>query len=137
MADLENPQMLPADRTLLERIGKRIRALREKAGLSQEAIGERAGFGGKYIGEIEKGVRDVPLSTLRAVAESGLGVTVETLLSEGWEPVSPGVYAQDVEQTAAMFAELPVRVRRALLGLVRALDEPAARAADRPRRPSK
>jgi len=123
--------MLPADRKLLERVGKRIRMLREKEGLSQEAVGERAGFGGKYIGEIEKGVRDVPLSTLRAVAESGLAVTVETLLSDRWEPVAAGSYARDVELTAAMFSELPVRVRRALLGLVRALDEPATRAADR------
>jgi transcriptional regulator with XRE-family HTH domain len=71
--------MVPADRALLEQLGARIREIRESKKLTQDEIAERAGFGGKYIGEVEKGLRDVPVSTLRAVAENGLGIRIEAL----------------------------------------------------------
>lgn len=126
--------MLPADRQLFERIGQRIRELRENASLSQEQVGDRAGFGGKYIGEIEKGIRDVPLSTLRAVVENGLGVTLETIFSGRTRYIERAEHARDVELTAAALADMPLRVRRAVNALVKALDEPkhASRAAEKP-----
>jgi transcriptional regulator with XRE-family HTH domain len=120
-------EMLPADRLLLERIGARLREIREGAKLSQETVGERAGFGGKYIGEIEKGIRDVPVSTLRAVVENGLGIQLESLFSGRVRRVDAGdqTHAQDVEITAAMLAELPIRLRRPILALVKAIgDQP-------------
>ena len=129
--------MLPADKALMERLGARLREIREHAKLSQEAVGERAGFSGKYIGEIEKGVRDVPMSTLRALVESGLGVRMEALFVE-----RPGrrvttykpTLARDVEITASLLAILPMKMRRPLLALVEAVSdkEQATRAAERP-----
>lgn len=118
--------MLPADRILLERLGARLREIREAAKLSQEAVGEKAGFGGKYIGEIEKGIRDVPLSTLRAVAENGLGIKIETLLLGGrirHVAADEQTHARDIEITAAILAELPMKIRRPLLALLKAFSE--------------
>ncbi len=128
--------MLPADKALLERLGARLRELREQAKLSQEAVGERAGFGGKYIGEIERGVRDVPLSTLRTVAESGLGVRIDTLFGDRAYrviAVPRSEHARDVEMTASIVSRLPLRVRRPLLALIEAVSAPelATRAAER------
>lgn len=115
--------MLPADRILLERLGGRLRELREAAGLSQEAVGERAGFGGKYIGEIEKGLRDVPISTLRAVIEHGLGLRVDAAFAgKGQRHVaSEMTHPREVELTATLIAAVPIKLRRPLLALVRAI----------------
>jgi len=115
--------MLPADRVLLARLGARLRAIREAAKLSQEEVGERAGFGGKYIGEIEKGIRDLPVSTLRAVAESGLGIRLESLFAGRIRRIAADgqAHAQDVEITAAILAELPMKIRRPVLALLAAL----------------
>lgn len=137
--------MLPADKALMERLGARLREIRERAKLSQEAVGERAGFSGKYIGEIEKGVRDVPLSTLRAVVEAGLGLRIDAFFGERPRRASAekAPLARDVELTATMLATLPMKMRRPLLALVEAVrDDQPVRAAEgpgpkwrRPRRP--
>jgi transcriptional regulator with XRE-family HTH domain len=126
--------MLPADRILLERLGARLREIREAANLSQEAVGEKAGFGGKYIGEIEKGIRDVPLSTLRAVAENGLGIKIETLLAGRIRHVAADeqTHARDIEITAAILAELPMKIRRPLLALLKAFSEAPSQASSEP-----
>jgi len=117
--------MLPADQALLERIGARVRQLREAAGLTQEGLGERAGFGGKYVGEIEKGMRDVPLSTLRAIVESGLGLQLEAVFDKKASRKRRGrvevAVPRDVEITAELIAALPMKVRRPLLALASAL----------------
>jgi transcriptional regulator with XRE-family HTH domain len=114
--------MLPADKLLLERIGARLRELREAAELTQDEVGERAGFTGKYIGEIEKGVRDMPLSTFRAVVQNGVGADFEAVFG-GRVPrrheAVQHMFARDVEVTATLLADLPLRVRRPLLVLVR------------------
>jgi len=130
--------MLPADKALMERLGARLREIRERAKLSQDAVGEKAGFSGKYIGEIEKGVRDVPLSTLRAVVESGLGVRLDSVLVE--RPyrrvdVEREPLARDVEITATLLATLPLRIRRPLLTLVEAVSSSATLRAAEPRVP--
>jgi transcriptional regulator with XRE-family HTH domain len=132
----EDVAVLPADRALMERIGARLRDLRERADLTQDEVGERAGFGGKYVGEIEKGIRDVPLSTLRAVAEAGLGVRLETVFSDAHrrkEPLASVPLPRDVEITASMISSLPMSARRPLLALVEVMvaQRPASRAAER------
>src|ERR1700733_3086122 len=128
--------MLPADKALMERLGARLREIREHAKLSQEAVGERAGFSGKYIEEIEKGVRDVPMSTLRALVESGLGVRMDVLFVErpGRIATYKPALARDIEITASLLAILPMKMRRPLLALVEAVSdkEHATRAAERP-----
>ncbi len=120
--------MLPADKALMERLGARLRQLREAAGLTQEAVAERAGFGGKYLGEIEKGLRDVPLSTLRAIAENGLGVHLDKVVGAKGVPSStrnapPRAQPRDVELTAELIGRLPLRQRRPLLALVKEMIE--------------
>ncbi len=120
--------MLPADKALMERLGARLRQLREAAGLTQEAVAERAGFGGKYLGEIEKGLRDVPLSTLRAIAENGLGVHLDKVFGAKGAPSSPRnapprAQPRDVELTAELIGRLPLRQRRPLLALVKEMIE--------------
>ena len=134
--------MLPADQILMQRLGGRLRELREAAELTQDQVGERAGFGGKYVGEIEKGVRDVPLRTLRAIAEHGLGVRIESVFAGAVRrvPANSAEHTRDVELTAAMVALMPYRLRRPLLALVKAIGDSgsdegwAARAAERPAR---
>lgn len=116
--------MLPADKALFERVGARLKALREKAGLTQEEVAQKAGFGGKYLGEVEKGLRDVPLSTLRAVVEDGLGYQLDAVLGAKHRPLKrkPGAkLPRDVEITAELIAALPVASRRPLLALVKAM----------------
>ena len=131
-------RMLPADRTLLQHIGARLRELREAAALTQDEVGERAGFSGKYIGEIEKGKRDVPMSTLRAVVEGGLGAQLEAVFGgrasrrDRYDPPKVA-FARDVEAIATVIAALPLRIRRPALALAEELQErtaPVSRAAE-------
>ncbi|MBM4360491.1 MAG: helix-turn-helix transcriptional regulator [Deltaproteobacteria bacterium] len=105
---------------LLVQVGKRLRTLREVAGLTQEQVAERAGFTGKDVSEIERGLRDVPLSTLERVATRALETKVESLFgaraSEVWEnPALP----RSVEVLARRLAALPDLKRRAVLRILR------------------
>jgi transcriptional regulator with XRE-family HTH domain len=120
--------MLPTDKALFERLGARLRELREAAKLTQEAVAEKAGFGGKYLGEVEKGIRDVPLSTLRAIVENGLGLQLDAVFdskSKKKRRVSKRAaetkLPRDVEITAELIAALPIAARRPLLALVKAM----------------
>jgi len=118
--------MLPADKVLLQRLGARLRDLREKAKLTQDQVAESAGFGGKYLGEIEKGLRDVPLSTLRAIVENGLGLQIETVFNGKNTRVKRSAATRlprDVEITAEMITALPMKARRPLLALLKALQD--------------
>jgi transcriptional regulator with XRE-family HTH domain len=96
--------------------------LREVAGLTQEQVAERPGFTGKYVSEIERGLRDVPLSTLERVATRALDTKVEALFgaraSEVWE--SPAL-PRSVEVLARRVAALPDLKRRAVLRILREL----------------
>jgi transcriptional regulator with XRE-family HTH domain len=66
---------------LLARTGARLRKLREERGLTQEQVAEGAGFSGKYISEIERGLRDVPLTTLERIAERGIHCSILDVLA--------------------------------------------------------
>ena len=61
----------------LRKLGAMIRNCRSAAQLTQAELGRRAGIVGKYVSEIERGTRDVPFSTLRAIAEDGLALVLE------------------------------------------------------------
>jgi transcriptional regulator with XRE-family HTH domain len=61
----------------LRKLGALIRTCRSAAQLTQAELGKRAGIVGKYVSEIERGTRDVPFSTLRAIAEDGLGLVLD------------------------------------------------------------
>jgi transcriptional regulator with XRE-family HTH domain len=61
----------------LRRLGALIRTCRSAAQLTQAELGKRAGIVGKYVSEIERGTRDIPFSTLRSIAEDGLGLVLD------------------------------------------------------------
>lgn len=61
-------------------LAENIRAFREANALSQEAFADLCGLHRTYIGSVERGERNVTLSTLEVFA-SVLGVSVPQLLS--------------------------------------------------------
>jgi len=60
-------------------LGERVRRLREQRGWSQEGFAHEGGLGRSFAGAIERGEKDVRLSTLTKLARA-LGVTVSQLL---------------------------------------------------------
>ena len=106
--------MTAAKHEFLERVGAQLRAVRTAQGRTQEQVAERAGFSGKYLSEIERGRRDVPLSTLVRLAEVGLGVGVAVVLDG--EPVARDArpLPASVREFAEDVAQLPPSVRRSL-----------------------
>jgi len=63
------------------RLARNLRRLRSQRGLSQEMAAERCGLHRTYIGAIERGERNVTLTTLQEIA-AGLRVDPQSLLSE-------------------------------------------------------
>lgn len=59
-----------------------IRTFRKMKGLSQEGLAEICNLHRTYVGSVERGERNVTLSTLEVIAEA-LGVSVPELLTEG------------------------------------------------------
>ena len=64
---------------LQKKIGNRIRELRAKRGLSQEAFADLCEIHRGHMGQIERGEKDVAISTLAKVS-NGLEMTVSALL---------------------------------------------------------
>lgn len=62
-----------------QKLGERIRQLREERGWSQEGFAHEGSLGRSFTGSIERGEKDVRLSTLLRVAKT-LGVTLSQLL---------------------------------------------------------
>jgi transcriptional regulator with XRE-family HTH domain len=61
-----------------ERFGNRVRALRRARGLSQEDLAELCNLDRTYISGIERGVRNVALRNIEALANA-LGITLADL----------------------------------------------------------
>ena len=62
-------------------LARNIRAYRLKMNRSQEALAEICGLHRTYVGSVERGERNVTLSTQEAFSEA-LGVTVVELLTD-------------------------------------------------------
>jgi transcriptional regulator with XRE-family HTH domain len=62
-----------------KKIGKQIRDLRSKRGWSQEEFADICSIHRGHMGQIERGEKDVSISTLIKVGK-GLGMTVSALL---------------------------------------------------------
>jgi transcriptional regulator with XRE-family HTH domain len=95
-----------------------------EAGLTQRALGERAGIVGKYVSEIERGTRDVPLSTLLAIVERGLQLQLEVVFR------APGATGRelDVVRTALedlmqSIVDLPTQQQQRVIALLRGIVE--------------
>lgn len=52
-----------------QKLGERVRALRQKRGLSQEQFAHDCGLGRSFAGSIERGERDVRITTLCKLAD--------------------------------------------------------------------
>lgn len=65
----------------LRLFGLRVRQLRDRCRLSQEKLGERANMDPTYISGIERGLRNISLLNLIALAQA-LGVGVGDLVDQ-------------------------------------------------------
>lgn len=106
---------------LLRTLGDLIRAHRQRAGLTQRALGDRAGIVGKYVSEIERGTRDVPISTLLVIVERGLQLHLDISFRAHTRGVAQvPMYMLDI---AHVVAELAPDRRAKVLGLIRGVVE--------------
>lgn len=64
----------------LETVGERIRDLRKQHGWSQEELADAAGLDRSYVGGIERGERNITLSTLAELCFA-LDCKAETILT--------------------------------------------------------
>lgn len=66
---------------ILKQVGLRIRQLRERKGISQEALAAASGLHRTYVGLIERGERNLSLTTVEAIAKA-LDVPPSELLQQ-------------------------------------------------------
>ena len=66
---------------LNEALGKRLRLARTAAGLSQQLAADRSGLGMQSLSRYERGLREPPLASLRALAEL-YGMPLSSLLAD-------------------------------------------------------
>ena len=66
---------------LLNILSRNIRRIRQQQNLSQEELAERCGYHRTYIGSVERGERNVSLSTLEVLGNT-LKVTIQQLIEE-------------------------------------------------------
>lgn len=68
-------------RRMVRVLADNIRRLRKKRGLSQEELADMCNLHRTYVGSVERGERNVTLSTMEVIA-SALNITVPALLAE-------------------------------------------------------
>lgn len=116
--------------TLLRIVGQQLRARRVAAELTQDQLGKKAGIVGKYVSEIERGTRDMPISTLHALVEQGLSLRLDIDFNAKngsrpemrLPPLPPAV-----EEVARLVAALPTDTRTSVLAIIRNLTELVSR----------
>lgn len=109
---------------LLRGVGQQVRGAREAADLTQENLGKRSSISGKYVSEIERGTRDLPLSTLQSIVEGGLGMKldIEFRPKNGSKPrIQLPPLPSNVEEIARAIASLKGDQRQQVLSLVRGI----------------
>ena len=72
---------MAAEVSVTEKFGNRIRTLRKERGLSQEDLAELSGLDRTYISGIERGLRNVALRNIAALAQA-LGVSLADLFED-------------------------------------------------------
>jgi transcriptional regulator with XRE-family HTH domain len=110
------------DRSVLDRLGAGLRRLREARALTQEEVAGRAGFSAKYVSECERGLRDVPLTTLCAIVEAGLGASLADVLrgTAAAAAATRAAFPRAVTALCRDVSALPPPERRAVVGVARA-----------------
>ncbi len=105
---------------LLRDVGDQIRARRTGLKLTQRELGERAGIVDKYVSEIERGTRDVPVSTLFAIVEHGLELQLDVVFRtrEEGQPSPTGL-----EEVWARLELLPGEAQTKIADIVRTILE--------------
>lgn len=78
----------------------------------------KAGITGKYVSELERGTRDLPFSTLHALVERGLGLTLEVRAIDGARRTAVELPPK-VAELARAIAELRDEQRASVLAIVR------------------
>ena len=73
-------QLRKPSKQLTQILALSVRKLRHAKGISQERLAEIAGLHRTYVGSVERGERNVTLSSLEVLAEA-LGVSVPDLLT--------------------------------------------------------
>lgn len=74
--------------TLLQGLGRAVRARRLALGMSQEELGNRANIDRTYVSGVERGVRNPSFTVLVNLA-GGLGIPLSVLLQEVGEEEAP------------------------------------------------
>ncbi len=77
---MSDRQLRRPGRHLLALLAANVRGLRKSRGFSQEKLGEVCGLHRTYVGSVERGERNITLSSLEVLAQA-LGVTVPDLLA--------------------------------------------------------
>lgn len=93
--------------------GREVRRRRQAQGMTLDALGEAAGLTPNYIGSIEMGLRDPSIGSM-AKLSAGLGAPLGELL--GLPELDPAAL-----EAARYLAGLPVEVREAIVGALRAM----------------
>ena len=113
---------------LLKVLGQQIRAHRTASGWTQSELARRAGISAKYVSEIERGTRDVPMTTLHALVDGlGLALELEFRAKTGSKPrIRMPPLPQAIDVLARRLAELSETHRVHVLAIVEAALELAA-----------
>ena len=69
---------MPKRDPVLVAFGRNVRQRRENKGLTQEALAEKADLDRTYISDVERGARNLSLTSILRIAK-GLGTTVSEL----------------------------------------------------------
>ncbi|MBI5300791.1 MAG: helix-turn-helix transcriptional regulator [Chloroflexi bacterium] len=72
---------MPKQISVIQRFGERVRLLRQKRSWSQEKFAEICNLDRTYISGIERGVRNVSLRNIAALAQ-GLGISLDELFKD-------------------------------------------------------
>lgn len=90
--------------------------------MTQHQLGSRAGIGGKYVSEIERGTRDLPVSTLHSIVERGLQLQLDIAIRGKGKPAAAPL-PRNVEELALVLASLPMSTRDRLVEVIRTIVE--------------
>lgn len=105
---------------LLRVVGEQVRMRRLALKLTQHELGKRAGMVDRYVSAIERGTRDVPLSTLYRLVEHGLDRRLDVVFLPRSDNEHSGAR---VEEAWRRVTTLPSEVQARVADLVFAILE--------------